>query len=217
MTTSEDSLFQRFGREFSRGSVLFREGEPGSEMYVIQRGQVRISKRVGEVEKVLSTLGPGEFFGEMAVLSGKPRSATATCTEDARLLVVDGRTFEGMLRASSEIAVRMIRKLAERLQEADVQIENLMLPDVTMRVVHQVAALADDEARGPGPRRLSVPAAELAGRLAVAQHQVDDALRKLVRARVVAIEDGSLVVHDLARLRRFVEFLQMKAQFGEAP
>jgi CRP/FNR family cyclic AMP-dependent transcriptional regulator len=122
----EDTLFQRFGRDFPRGAVLFREGEPGGEMYVVQRGQVRISKRLGDGEKVLSTLGPGEFFGEMAVLSGRARSATATCVEDCRLLVVDGRTFEAMLRANGEISVRMIRKLAERLQQSNERIEHLL-------------------------------------------------------------------------------------------
>ncbi len=52
-------------------------------MFVVQSGRVTISKRVGDVEKILATLGPGEFFGEMAILNNKPRSATATCAEDA--------------------------------------------------------------------------------------------------------------------------------------
>ncbi len=77
-----DDLFQRFGREFPRGAVLFREGEPGKEMFVVQAGRVTISKRAGDVEKVLTTLGRGEFFGEMSILNNKPRSATATCAED---------------------------------------------------------------------------------------------------------------------------------------
>jgi CRP-like cAMP-binding protein len=211
--TTDDSLFQRFGREFPRGSVLFREGEPGGEMYVIQRGAVRISKRVGEAEKVLSTLGPGEFLGEMSILSGRPRSATATCTEDARLLVVDGRTFETMLRANGEIAVRMIRKLAERLQRADEEIESLMLPDATARVAHLLVGLAQRERPGA---RLPVAAQDLPARLALAPAQVDAALARLARARVLAGVEGGLAVPDLARLRQFLEFLGMKAQFGEA-
>ena len=72
-------LLQRFGREFPRGTVLFREGDPGGEMYVVSRGKVSISARGGAVEKVLSTLGQGEFFGEMSILNDAPRSATATC------------------------------------------------------------------------------------------------------------------------------------------
>src|SRR5512136_3075374 len=114
---AEPQLFERFGREFPAGTVLFREGEPGREMYVIQEGKVNISKRAGEIEKLLSALGPGEFFGEMSILSGAPRSATATCAQDSRLLVIDARTFESMVRGSAEIAVRLIKKLAERLRD----------------------------------------------------------------------------------------------------
>ena len=82
-----------------------------------------------DIEKILAILGPGEFFGEMAIISNKPRNATAVVEETARLLVIDPKTFEGMIRGNSEIAVRMIKKLAERLSEADAQIENLLLSD----------------------------------------------------------------------------------------
>lgn len=126
MTADDPS--HRFGREFPRGAVIFREGEPAGPMYVVQSGQVRIAKRTADSERVLATLGPGEFFGEMAILSGRPRSATATCVDAARLLVVDSRSFDGMLRANGEIAVRMIRKLAERLQRADEEIERSSRP-----------------------------------------------------------------------------------------
>jgi len=80
--------------------VLFREGEPGKEMFVLQSGKIAISKKVRDVEKVLAVLGPGEFFGEMAIISNKPRNASAIVEEDAKLLVIDPRTFEGMIRGS---------------------------------------------------------------------------------------------------------------------
>ena len=108
----EDQLFNKFGREIPRGTVLFREGDSGKEMYVVQSGQVAISKRVRDVEKVLAHLGPGEFFGEMAIISNTARTATATVASDARLLVIDPKTFEAMVRGNAEIAVRMIKKLA---------------------------------------------------------------------------------------------------------
>ncbi len=126
---AEEPLAQRFTREVPRGTVLFREGEPGREMFVVQAGRIRISKRVGEAETALAALGPGEFFGEMSILNNRPRTATATVEEDARLLVIDPRTFDAMLRANAEVAVRMIKKLAERLEEADRRIEQLLRRD----------------------------------------------------------------------------------------
>ena len=116
-------------------------------MFVLQAGKVAISKKVRDVEKVLAMLGPGEFFGEMAIISNKPRNATATVEEDAKLLVIDPKTFEGMIRGNSEIAVRMIKKLAERLSEADAQIENLLLADPASRVVHQILQVCQTRGR----------------------------------------------------------------------
>ena len=79
----EDALFQRFGKEFKRGDVLFKEGDVGKEMYVIQAGKVNITKKVRDTEKILATLGAGEFLGEMAILNNKPRSAGAVMAEYA--------------------------------------------------------------------------------------------------------------------------------------
>ena len=73
-----DQLFARFGKVCAAGTVLFREGETGTTMYVLQAGRVRITKSIKGEDKMLAILGPGEFFGEMAILNDKPRTATAT-------------------------------------------------------------------------------------------------------------------------------------------
>src|SRR3990172_1049924 len=131
---NEDALFQRLGRVFPTGTVLFRDGETGKEMYVIQAGKVKISKKIRDTEKTLAVLGEGEFLGEMSILNNKPRSATAEVVEEAKLLVIDPKMFEQMLKGNPEIAVRIIKKLAQRLQEADDQIENLMIKDTSSKI-----------------------------------------------------------------------------------
>jgi len=212
----DDQLLQRFGREFPRGTVLFREGDPGREMFVLQSGRVTISKKVGEVETILSTLGHGEFFGEMSILGNRPRSATATVAEDAKILVIDSRTFEAMIRSNGEIALRMIKKLAERLQAADDQISNLLFRDGSSRVVHYLATAAERAARSPGPVRLPVTREQLPALVGLAPAQVEEALAKLLRARIVTFEPDAVVIPEVAKLRHFLEFLQMKAQLGDA-
>src|SRR5215469_5721605 len=177
---AEDSLFQRFGREFPSGTVLFSEGEPGKEMFVLQAGKVAISKRVREVEKVLAVLGPGEFFGEMAIISNKPRNATAVVSEDAKLLVIDPKTFEGMIRGNAEIAVRMIKKLADRLSEADAQIENLLLGDPSSRVVHQMVQICQSRGRAtPEGIEVDFPPQELAREIGVGEPAIRLVLSRL--------------------------------------
>jgi CRP/FNR family cyclic AMP-dependent transcriptional regulator len=94
----EEQLFWKFGKTFSKGTILFREGDPGREMFILQSGKVQVKKKVGAGEKVLAELAPGEFFGEMALLEGLNRSATAEVTEDSRILVISPDTFENLLK-----------------------------------------------------------------------------------------------------------------------
>src|SRR6266568_7505356 len=129
----------RLARQFPAGTVLFREGYAGREMYVVHSGKVELTRRMRDRDGHLLFVPPGEFFGEMAIVNNRPRSATATVVEDTDLLVIDARTFETMIRAKAEIAVRMIQLLAARLEHANQQIELLLLRDADHRVVHLLA------------------------------------------------------------------------------
>src|SRR2546423_13870516 len=175
----EDQLFQRFGREFPKGHILFREGEPGREMFVVQSGKVNITKKVRETEKILATLGAGEFLGEMAILNNKPRSAGAVMSEDGKLLVIDPKTFEAMIRGNVEIAVRLIKKLSDRLQEADEQIENLLLRDPNSRGVHHLLQAASKRGKDtPQGKLVAVNLNELHGRMGLTGDEGKQAVTK---------------------------------------
>lgn len=213
---ADDSLFSKFGREFPTGTVLFREGDPGKEMYVIQSGKITVSKKVRDVEKVLGTLGQGEFVGEMAIISNKPRSATASVAEEAKLLVIDSRTFEAMVRANAEIAVRMIKKLTERLQEADRQIENLLLADPTSRVVHYLIHQA--QARGVEPSEnlhIDLSVKDLPPLLGLREEQIRDTLIKLEKAKLARLDSDGVLIPGVQKLKEYLDFLEMKAKFSE--
>lgn len=214
--SAEETLFQRFGKEIPKGTVLFREGDAGKEMYVLQAGKIAISKKVREVEKVLATLGPGEFFGEMAIISNKPRNATATVEEDARLLLIDPRTFEAMIRGNSEIAVRMIKKLAERLAEADSQIETLLLSDPASRVVQQILTLCQSRGRPvEAGIEIDFPVRELPRELSVGEAAIRRLLVRLHDARLILLDGERVVVPETARLFDYLRFLEMKWKFGD--
>jgi CRP/FNR family transcriptional regulator, cyclic AMP receptor protein len=102
------------------GSVLFRKGEQGGAMYLIEGGRVRIHIKDRDGEEVtLAELAPGDFFGEMAILDGKPRSATATVSEDARLAVLSRRDFHDFVGRSPEIALSMLAAITDRLRHTD--------------------------------------------------------------------------------------------------
>jgi len=211
---SEEALFQRLGKTFPPGTVLFKEGEMGREMFVIQAGKVKITKNVRGEEQMLAMLPAGEFFGEMAILNNKPRSATATVVEESKVLVIDPKTFESMLKNNVEIAVRMIKKLAQRLQEADDQIESLLYKDANSRVVHTLTRAADAQGK-PVDGGIKVPMSteDLAGKTGLEPEQTREILGRLEKAKLLTLLPDGLVIADANRLRKYLEYLSMKEQF----
>jgi CRP-like cAMP-binding protein len=107
------------------GEHVFLEGDLGTEMFIIVEGRVRIEKRIRGEAHVLSVLEKGDFFGEMGVLESTPRSADAVAETEAKLLAITGSRFDEMIRKTPEIAVRIIRKYAARLREANALLEKL--------------------------------------------------------------------------------------------
>jgi len=221
------TLYERFGRAAPAGTVLFREGEPGHDMYVIQAGRVELLRKVKDRESVLAVLPPGEFFGEMAILNNRPRSATAIVVEDARLLVIGPRTFEAMIRGSAEIAVRMIKKLAGRLEQGNQQIETLLLRDANHRVVHVLRKVAESLGRqSDGGVYIPISLGELAGRVGLQDHEVAEVLERLAQAKLIMMvdpehalegeEQSGYVIPEVGRLQDFLEFLEMKERFGQS-
>ncbi|HSP19866.1 MAG TPA: Crp/Fnr family transcriptional regulator [Myxococcaceae bacterium] len=216
MPTAEDTLFQRFGKELPKGTVLFHEGEVGKEMFVLQSGRVIITKTVRETVRTLATLGPGEFFGEMALISNRPRNATATVDEPARLLVIDPKTFEAMIRGNAEIAVRMIKKLAERLDEADAQIEALLLADPASRVVQQILHACQSRGR-PMEEGVEIDfnLRELPTLTGVGEAGVRAELARMERSGLVERSGDRLLVKDTARLADYLQLLGLRWKFGD--
>lgn len=210
-----DPLFARFGREYPPGEVLFREGESGDVMFVIQSGAVRITKNVSGEEKLLAVLGPGEFLGELAILNGKPRVATATVAETTRCLLVEAKTLESMVARNTEIALRLIKKLAKRLDSADALIEILMHTDPKARVMLALARLADafGETTEDGIR-IRTTAADIAREVGVDEAMASEVIARLRRLRLVSEEAEAIVVADVGRLQDFLEFLEMPQKFG---
>lgn len=123
----EKNPFAKFLTHFEKGKVLFREGDRGEDMYIVQSGKVAIKKKLeGGAETTLAVLEKGDFFGEMAILERKPRSASAEVVESGDLIVIAGDMFGEMIKANPEISVRMLRKQSIRLRETLTQLEHAL-------------------------------------------------------------------------------------------
>jgi CRP-like cAMP-binding protein len=211
--TSERSAADIYGRDFPSGSVLFEEGDPGSRLYVIQSGQVRILKRTGGRAVTLAQLGPGEFFGEMALLDRQPRSATAVVDQAARILELDEAAFERMVAARGEVALRILKRLSRRLRESNRQVRNFLSADAECRAVALLRALAGapgEDGFRPIPPELD--AARLAQRSGA---PVDDGAlwRRLQRARLVREVGARAQLAPEEVVAAFLRYAELKPRF----
>jgi len=119
-SSDDDNLLSSFGA----GDTIFREGEDGRVMFIIESGEIEIIRGRGDREVRLALLGPGDFFGEMGVLDNDlPRSTTARSVGPSRVLPIDAPTFERLLQEHPELAVRLLRRLSAQLR--DILLEDL--------------------------------------------------------------------------------------------
>lgn len=125
-TTGGKDPIKDSSEHYAAGDIIFRQGDLGTEMYIIQEGQVEIIKHIGGESHVLSQLDKGDFFGEMAILENVARSADAMAKSDVRVLAINGSRFDEMLRKNPEVAVRIIRKYSQRLREANALLERMV-------------------------------------------------------------------------------------------
>ena len=125
------------------GAILFRAGDQGDAMYLIERGKVRIYVQAKDGHEVtLTELYRGDFFGEMALLDGKPRSADARVTEDARLAVLSREHFLSFMQSNPNVALEMLTALANRLRHTDELLRHTATRNVNVEEAAQLT-LAD--------------------------------------------------------------------------
>ena len=107
------------------GDLVFKEGDPGTEMYIVQSGAVEVFNETPGGEVRVAVMEKGDFFGEMALLDGAPHGASARAVEDVELIEINSTLFDRMIKGNVEIAVRMLRKLSIRLGETNRKYETL--------------------------------------------------------------------------------------------
>jgi len=182
------------------GQVIFRENDPGDKMYIILEGVVEILKEAqGGSSKVLTSVGKGEFFGEMALIDDRPRSATAIASVPCKLLVMSDDLLDSYIAGNPEFASKMIRNLAQRLRGANKLIEQALAGN-TIKVI-QEGLIAWAQSNGTDTIkgiRISVPAfSAWAGQhLGVPERVIPEFLKTLVERGVLvtsALGDNEVI------------------------
>jgi CRP/FNR family cyclic AMP-dependent transcriptional regulator len=217
--SSEQEIFDRYGRTYNAGDIIFREGDVGAEMFIIQSGKVKITKLVkGGVEKTLVILGPGDFFGEMAVIDKDNRSANAVAVEPSRLISLDEDVFEMHMQTNPKIVKKILKNLTTRLREANHQIANLMIRDTNRLVANTVLLVAhkhgEEGAEGIS-MNIDFSINELSKMCGVDIEKTHEVVDKMVKARVLKLFGETIVVSGMDALEKWIRYLEMKEQFGE--
>ncbi len=209
----------RLCRDHVEGDLLFEEGEVGHRMYVIQSGQVQIFRKVGADHIVLAHLGTGEFFGEMALLEGLPRSASAMVVEPTRLIEVDGKMFEEMISENAEIAIRIMRKLAARVRELDLRLQNLLSDSGVGRAIEVLRQLvARGDPQPDGGVRLAASAVHIAitARSGLTSSEVEPVLEQLRRSGCMTVKGVDVIVAEEQHLENYATYLDLKRKYEPA-
>jgi len=202
-------------RHFAAGQCVFREGDSGSEMYVVRSGRIRICTQVGDTELTLAVLGPGETFGEMALLEQQTRSAGAIAAEETDLVVVPEDAFEQMLKERPDIAVRLLKKLSARLREANRQIQQLTAHGASARVIETLRSWVPADAQGEVHLRGVTPD-RLWRATGTPREVFGEIIHRLGEAGVARFTGDGLHISLPQGLDDYLEYLDLKRSFDPA-
>ncbi|MBN2050786.1 MAG: cyclic nucleotide-binding domain-containing protein [Spirochaetales bacterium] len=202
---AENVLFDKYGTVYDSGKVIFNENDTGDQMYIIQDGSVRISKKIGGKEHILAVLGKGDFFGEMAIVNQVSRTATATAVGTVRLLAFNREGFISMVEKNARIALNIIDKLCRRLQQADLQIQHLVKKNekglLGLNIYYAFAEGGMEKAVLDYHKLVR----DLSLNLEIPQDHITEFIAALAKDRVVALEQSKLMLLDKERITAISE------------
>ena len=205
----EDSaLFQRFGKTVESGDFVFREGEEGDQMYIVQHGRVRVSKKIGGRDHELAEIGPGEFFGEMAIVTKSRRTASIQAIEKTELLCFNREGFLSMINKNPMIALNIIDRQCRRVQDLHLQIQHFAKRDARGLVALNLL-LAYNRTKGDClPKGQTIR--EISLKLQLPLEDVEKYVMGMSKNGIFAVDDDTLCVTDRERLDRVVQNVYRK-------
>ncbi len=199
-----EGLEERF---FNEGAVILHAKDTSAHFFLIKSGKVKISLRADETERevTLTYLKPGDFFGEMAILDGEPRSATATAASDTLALVGGREDFIIKLREHPQVALNLLAIMSKRLRGADQQIEDLAFLDVQGRVARMLLEMAEREGQETEVGvliSLQHTRQELANLVSTSRETLTRALKLFERLGFIKLGRKKVMLTNISRLEK---------------
>jgi CRP/FNR family transcriptional regulator, cyclic AMP receptor protein len=185
-------------------AVIFRKGDPGASMMAVLRGRVKIcSYSLDGKELVLNIISKGEFFGEIALLDGEPRTADAVAHEPCDLLVLERRHFLPFLERNPEVCLRLLTVLCQRLRRTSEQLEDTLFLEVPSRLARALLRLA--KACGqkvPGGVRIDLKLSQqqLGALVGITRESTNKQLGEWQKEELIAVKNGYITILDMDTL-----------------
>jgi len=214
-----DAGTEDFTRAYPKDTMIFSENQPGQELYIIQKGAVKIAKIVNDNEVLLALLKPGDIFGEMSILEDKPRSASAIAYEDSVLLAVNKVNFSRMVSSQPQMITRLTQLLSERIWFIYKQIANTQLTNPLGRLYDALLiqlerskislGIADSYTFDFGPK-------ELINLVGLPKSEGNGVIRKLFENPKVKIIDNKIHVTDVQEVEKQAGYFRKMEKIEKA-
>ncbi|MFA7568216.1 MAG: Crp/Fnr family transcriptional regulator [Alkalispirochaeta sp.] len=199
--------FDRFAKKIPKGQMIFCEYEPGNSFYLIQDGRVQITKVMGDIEKAIDILRPGELFGEMAILEEAPRSASAIALDEVTVLEFNRANFEILMQGNPQIALTLLKTFVKRIYDQRRRFMILRLNDIQARVADVFLMLHE----GMAPKHseqdrweFPVTTNDVAHWAGIAPDKARTVINQFVSQRRIELYPNKIVVQNIHDLQRLV-------------
>ena len=189
-----------------RGAALFAKGDPGLSLYAVISGSVKMSISSADGRSaILNIIGPGEIFGEIALLDGGVRSSDAIANTNCELFVIDRREFIPFVRSQPALAMKFIELLCGRLRRTSDQVEQIILQNLPGRLASALIRLSEKHKLEPAGRTISITQQEISEMVGMTRESINKQLRAWAARSWVRLEHGAIVVLKDEQIRQLAE------------
>jgi CRP/FNR family cyclic AMP-dependent transcriptional regulator len=189
-----------------RGATICSKGDPGNSLFAVISGTVKISTSSADGRSaIFNLIGPGEIFGEVALLDGLARTADATANTNCEVFVIDRREFIPFVKSQPALAMKFIELLCMRLRWTSDQVEQVILQNLPGRLASALIRLTEKHKLAPGGRTITVTQQEISEMVGMTRESINKQLRVWAARNWVRLEHGAIVVLDAEALQELAE------------
>jgi CRP/FNR family transcriptional regulator, cyclic AMP receptor protein len=189
-----------------RGTTIFCRGDPGNSLYAVISGTVKMSISSPDGRSAIFNLvGPGEIFGEIAVLDGRARTADATANTNCEVFIIDRREFIPFVRSQPTLALKFIELLCGRLRWTSDQVEQIILQNLPGRLARALIRLSEKHKTDPAAKTIAITQQEISEMVGMTRESINKQLRAWEEKNWVRLEHGAIVVLNADPLRQLAE------------